>query len=238
MFLLQHPAREIRRKRRDAVIAAYRPHLESSVVVVVVVDVFTGDRSSGRVSRRPPPPSRRNIRQDRLVRLPAGQQSAVGAVRYRHHVLQAQVGHVVRQPGRPGAGHQQHTQPVRRGQAGLLGRAGTHMEGVRGLPQAGRKGRYNGVMFTMTLRRSRRSLSFSRIIFALVLNTRSCRGSRNDVGKYVFGFVTSVCANRNADCLKTKNRFCDIGGGGEGVVSQCYAAQLIVFSAASLSVRI
>lgn len=90
------------------------------------------------------------------------------------------------------------------------------MEGVRGLPQAGRKGRYNGVMFTMTLRRSRRSLSFSRIIFALVLNTRSCRGSRKDVGKYVFGFVTSVCANRNADCLKTKNRFCDIGGGGGG----------------------
>jgi len=78
--------------------------------------------------------------QNRLVGLPAGQQSAVGAVYGRRHVLQTQVGHVVRQPRRPGVGHQQHTEPVRRRQAGVLGRPGAHMEGVRGIPETGRKG--------------------------------------------------------------------------------------------------
>lgn len=95
-------------------------------------------------SRRPAVSgARTNIRQNRLVGLPAGQQSAIGAVRRRHDVLQTQVGHVVRQPGGPGAGHQQHNQSVRRRQTRVLGRPGAHMESVRGVSEKGRKGKEN-----------------------------------------------------------------------------------------------
>lgn len=81
-----------------------------------------------------------NIRQNRLVRLPARQQSAISAVHCQHHVLQAQVWHVVRQSGRPSVSYQQHSQLVRGRKTSVLGRTWAHMESLRRVSETGRKG--------------------------------------------------------------------------------------------------